>query len=174
MKATITWTCCWCRISSRRFECRSPSSPPRSWTRRSRVHLQKEQRRPVRPDRRGGSAGVMWGHVGGGRVRTWSAQLAVLLLLAGVHIHAPVVEGEGEEVLQARGRAHYVVQALQPFLTLLKGGELTPGGSNTKPNVTPATCYNTDTSESSKYFHDTVALCGKQIMSSTESKWLPV
>lgn len=36
--------------------------------------------------------------------RTWSAQLAVLLLLPGVHLHAPSVEGEGEQVLQAGRR----------------------------------------------------------------------
>ena len=68
-----------------------------------------------------------------GQCGTWSAQLAVLLLLAGVHLHAPGVEGEGEEVLQARGRAHDHVQPLQPFLTLLKGGELTPGDQTQKP-----------------------------------------
>jgi len=64
---------------------------------------------------------------GGGGGATWSTELAVLLLLASVHLHTPGVEGEGEEVLQARGRAHDHVQALQPFLTLLEGGELTPG-----------------------------------------------
>lgn len=66
MKAAFTWTCCWCQISSRRFECQSPSSPPHSWTKRSHVHLQRRQRCPIRP--RGGSAGVIWGHVGDGRV----------------------------------------------------------------------------------------------------------
>lgn len=77
-----------------------------------------------------GSAGVSREDARGeGMVPTWSAQLAVLLLLAGVHVHAPGVEGEGEEVLQARGGTHHGVQALQPFLTLLEGGELTPGGS---------------------------------------------
>lgn len=57
---------------------------------------------------------------------TWPAQFAMLLLLSSVHLHAPGVEGKGEQVLQARGRTHYDVQAFQPFLTLLKGGELTP------------------------------------------------
>lgn len=56
----------------------------------------------------------------------------MLLLLTGVHIHAPGVEGKGEKVLQARGRAHYHVQAFQPLLTLLKGGELTPGDQTQK------------------------------------------
>lgn len=57
---------------------------------------------------------------------TWPTELAVLLLLSSVHVHAPGVEGKGEQILQARGRAHYRVQALQPFLALLKGGELAP------------------------------------------------
>lgn len=52
----------------------------------------------------------------------------MLLLLSGVHVHAPGVEGEGEEVLQARRGAHNSTEAFQPFLTLLKSGELTPGG----------------------------------------------
>lgn len=58
---------------------------------------------------------------------TWSAELAVLLLLAGVHVHAGLVEGEGEEVVQAGGGAGQSVEALQPLLALLEGGELTPG-----------------------------------------------
>lgn len=40
MKATITWTCCWCLRSSRRFECQIPSAQPHSWTRKSHVRLQ--------------------------------------------------------------------------------------------------------------------------------------
>lgn len=47
-KAASTWTCCWCQISSKHFECQSPSSPPHSWTMRSRVHLQWQQRCPIR------------------------------------------------------------------------------------------------------------------------------
>lgn len=134
MKATITWTCCWCQISSRRFECQSPSSPPRSWTRRSRVRLQTEQRCLIRPE---GEQRFCWGYKRTcERQRgTWSAQLAVLLLLTGIHIHAPGVEGEGEEVLQARWRAHDCIQAFQPFLTLLKGGELTPRDQTQKPTL---------------------------------------
>lgn len=69
MKATITWTCCWCQISSMRFECQSPSSPPRSWTRRSRVRLGTEQRCPIRPEGSGGcGGGVMRGRVRDDRV----------------------------------------------------------------------------------------------------------
>lgn len=67
------------------------------------------------------------------RLVTWSAQLAVLLFLTSIHLHAPGMEGEGEEVLQARGRSNHHIQALQPLLTLLKGRELTPG--NTKGKV---------------------------------------
>lgn len=40
MKATITWTCCWCLRSSRRSECQIPFAQPRSWTRKSHVRLQ--------------------------------------------------------------------------------------------------------------------------------------
>lgn len=69
--------------------------------------------------------------VGGIIIHTWSAKLAVLLLLTSIHIHAPGMESKGEEVLEASGRTHYSVEALQPFLTLLKGGELTPDGSIT-------------------------------------------
>lgn len=70
--------------------------------------------------------------VGGGLcrdrgIRTWSAELAVLLLLTGIHAHARLVEGKGEEVVQAGGGARHGVQPLQPLLALLKGGELTPG-----------------------------------------------
>lgn len=59
---------------------------------------------------------------------TRPAELAVLLFLSSVHVHAPGVEGKGEEVLEARGRTHYGVEAFHPFLTLFKGGELTPDG----------------------------------------------
>lgn len=52
----------------------------------------------------------------------------MLLLLASIHIHAPGVEGEGEEVLQARGRTRGGAEALQPFLALFEGGELAPEG----------------------------------------------
>lgn len=69
---------------------------------------------------------------------TWSAQLSVLLLLSSVHIHAPGVEGEGEKVLQTRRGAHYWVQPLQPFLTLLKSGELTPGNTDSLDVTHPA------------------------------------
>lgn len=74
-------------------------------------------------------------------IRTWSAELAVLLLLTGIHIHARLVEGEREEVVQAGGGARHGVQPLQPLLALLKGGELTPGGTgqnNSFINVTLA------------------------------------
>lgn len=69
--------------------------------------------------------------VGGIIIHTWSAKLTVLLLLTSIHIHAPGMESKGEEVLEASGRTHYSVEAFQPFLTLFKGGELTPDGSIT-------------------------------------------
>lgn len=56
----------------------------------------------------------------------------MLLLLTGIHIHARLVEGEGEEVVQAGGGARHGVQPLQPLLALLKGGELTPGETDQK------------------------------------------
>ena len=59
---------------------------------------------------------------------TWPAELAVLLLLPGVDVHAPGVEGEGEEVLQAGGGPPRRAQPLQPLLALLQGGELAPAG----------------------------------------------
>lgn len=72
-----------------------------------------------------------------GRQRlTWPAQLPVLLLLSSIHLHAPSVEGKGKEVLQARGRVHYGVEAFEPLLTLLKGGELTPGDQKTNTRST--------------------------------------
>lgn len=97
----------------------------------------REQRCLIRPEASRGSTEVLCEDTAGGWQGgvTWSAQLAVLLLLASVHPHAPGVEGEGEEVLQARGRAHNSVQALQPFLTLLKGGELTPVDPTQKTTV---------------------------------------
>lgn len=70
--------------------------------------------------------------LGGRTGPTWSAELTVLLLLTSVHVHAPGVEGEGEEVLEAGGGTHHRAEALQPFLTLLEGGELTPGGGQTQ------------------------------------------
>lgn len=54
----------------------------------------------------------------------------MLLLLAGVHVHAGLVEGEGEEVLQVGGGPGQSVEPLQPLLALLEGGELTPGDPN--------------------------------------------
>lgn len=74
------------------------------------------------------SGAVVCRSLGGKIGQTWSAKLTVLLFLTSVHIHAPGVEGEGEEVLEARGRTHHSVEAFQPFLTLFKGGELTPEG----------------------------------------------
>lgn len=68
-------------------------------------------------------------------MHTWSAKLTVLLLLTSIHIHAPGVEREGKEVLEASGWTHYSIEAFQPFLTLFKGGELAPDGSNTKYRV---------------------------------------
>lgn len=56
----------------------------------------------------------------------------MLLLLAGIHVHAPGMEGEGEEVLEAGGGAHHRAEAFQPFLALFEGGELTPGGPQTQ------------------------------------------
>lgn len=73
--------------------------------------------------------------VGGIIIHTWSAKLTVLLLLTSIHIHAPGMESKGEEVLEASGRTHYSVEAFQPFLTLFKGGELTPDGSITGHRV---------------------------------------
>jgi len=52
----------------------------------------------------------------------------MLLLLPGIEVHAPGMEGEGEEVLQAGRGPPYRAQPLQPLLALLQGGELTPGG----------------------------------------------
>lgn len=47
----------------------------------------------------------------GGKIgQTWSAKLTVLLFLPSIHIHAPGVEGKGEEVLEARGRTHHGVE----------------------------------------------------------------
>lgn len=71
---------------------------------------------------------------------TWSAKLAVLLLLTSIHIHAPGMESKGEEVLEACGRTHHSVEAFQPFLTLFKGGELTPDGSITGYRVILCVC----------------------------------
>lgn len=82
-------------------------------------------------EKSGSSVGVTWIRKGA-MTHTRSAQLAVLLLLTSIYVHAPGMESEGEQVLKAWGRTHYGVQAFLPFLTLLKGGELTPGGSNTK------------------------------------------
>lgn len=68
-------------------------------------------------------------------MHTWSAKLTVLLLLTSIHIHAPGVKRKGKEVLEVSGRTHYSIEAFQPFLTLFKGGELAPDGSNTKYRV---------------------------------------
>lgn len=57
---------------------------------------------------------------------TWPTQIPMLFLFAGVHLHAPSVIGEGEEVFYLRRRADGIVQSLQPVLTLLKSRKLTP------------------------------------------------
>lgn len=57
---------------------------------------------------------------------TWPTQIPVLLLFTGVNLHAPGVVGEGEQVLYLGRGADGIVQPLQPVLTLLKGGKLTP------------------------------------------------
>lgn len=69
-------------------------------------------------------------------LRTWPTQVPVLLLLTGVHLHAPGVVGEGEQVLDLGRGADGIVQPLQPVLTLLKRGELTPGPETNIPWVT--------------------------------------
>lgn len=60
----------------------------------------------------------------------------MLLLLTGINLHAPGVVGEGEQVLDLGRGADGIVQPLQPVLTLLKGGKLTPGPETNIPWVT--------------------------------------
>lgn len=50
----------------------------------------------------------------------------MLLLLAGIDVHAGLVESEREQVLQLGGWAGQSSEPLQPLLALLEGGELTP------------------------------------------------
>lgn len=67
------------------------------------------------------------GHLGGGGV-TWATQVQVLVLVVGAAPQAPGVVGQGEQVLQPRRSAYGTVEAPQPLLALLEGGEVAPEG----------------------------------------------
>lgn len=59
---------------------------------------------------------------------TWAAQVQMLVLVVGTAPQAPGMVGQCKQVLQPRWMGYGTVQALQPLLALLEGGEVTPEG----------------------------------------------